>query len=781
MSAHEQPSTRGHNTESTSMNDMSQGPGTYSTVDYNPFIDAVPIARVVPTTEAQREIWLACQLSADASMAYNESVSLRLQGHPENPLDTKALRCALGKLVARHDALRATFGADGQEMFIAETLALDMPEYDISALADEQRDIALQRHIRADVDTPFNLEQGPLLRAQLVELGAFDAVLVLTAHHIICDGWSFGVLLRDLGGLYAQAIGQPAALNQPGSFADFAQALLARETSSEHASDEAYWLARYSSTPPVLDLPLDHPRPPQRRFASQRIDHTLPTDLIEQVRRLGGSQGSSLFSTLLTAFAALLQRLSGAEEVVVGVPAAGQTLPGYEQTVGHGVNLLPLRLSPDPAAPLASALGSVQSDLLDAFEHQHYTFGTLLKRLIIERDPSRVPLAPVMFNLDQALDLNTYAGLRAHVTSTPRLFENFELFVNAVPEHGGLRLECQYATSLFSTATVSRWLACFETLLRKACAQQTTPLAQLDITSTADQEQLVENNATAVPLPGELLVHHWLQARPGVDPAATALANEDGILTHAALWQRAHRIARALRARGVAHGTRVGLCLPRNADMLPTMLGALLSGAVYVPLDPNFPSKRLADMAEDARLALLVTHSSVADALPWPRSQSLWLDADAASITAQPDAPLAPDASLDAMPESPAYLIYTSGSTGKPKGVMVPHRAVVNFLMAVTQRPGLTAHDRLLAVTTLSFDIAVLELMLPLATGASIVLATREQASDGNALRQLLEAERVTVLQATPGTWRLLLGAGWGGARGFRAVMDAASASSHRL
>ena len=770
MSAHDQPATE-DNTGSTLMQDMSQSPGAFSAVDYDPFANAASIARVVPTTEAQREIWLACQLGADASMAYNESVSVRLQGHDNTPLDAEALRCALGKLVARHDALRATFGADGQEMFIAETLALDMREYDISALTDEQREIALQRHIRADVDTPFNLEQGPLLRAQLIELRAFDAVLVLTAHHIVCDGWSFGVLLRDLGGLYAQAMGRPATLIQPGSFADFSQALLAREATPEYASDEAYWLTRYRSTPPVLDLPLDYTRPPQRRFASQRIDHTLPADLIEQVRRLGGSRGSSFFSTLLTAFAALLQRLSGAEEVVVGVPAAGQTLPGFEHTVGHGVNLLPLRLSPDPADPLASAVGTVQSDVLDAFEHQHYTFGTLLKRLIIEREPSRVPLASVMFNLDQALELDTYPGLRASATSNPRLFENFELFVNAVPEHGALRLESQYAASLFSATTVSRWLECFETLLRQACAQQAAPLAQLDITSAADQQQLVVNNATAVPLPGELLVHRWLLAQSGVDPAATALVHEDGTLTYAALWQQAHRIARTLRARGAAVGTRVGLCLPRDADMLPTMLGAMLSGAAYVPLDPNFPSRRLVDMAEDAQLTLLVTHSSVADALPWPRAHSLWLDADAATIAAQPDTPLAPDATLDAQPESPAYLIYTSGSTGKPKGVLVPHRAVVNFLFAVMQRPGLTASDRLLAVTTLSFDIAVLELMLPLATGASIVLATREQASDGNALRQLLETERVTVLQATPSTWRLLLGAGWGGAQGFKALV----------
>jgi Non-ribosomal peptide synthetase modules and related proteins len=212
-------------------------------------------------------------------------------------------------------------------------------------------------------------------------------------------------------------------------------------------------------------------------------------------------------------------------------------------------------------------------------------------------------------------------------------------------------------------------------------------------------------------------------------------------------------------------GARVGLCLPRDMDMLPALLGTLLSGAAYVPLDPNFPTSRLQDMAEDAQLALLVSHSSVADALPWPRAQSLWLDADAAQLAAQSDTPLAPDAALDAEPESPAYIIYTSGSTGKPKGVVLPHRAVVNFLLGVMQRPGMVSGERLLAVTTLSFDIAVLELMLPLASGACVVLATREQANDGQALRQLIEAERVTTLQATPSTWRLLFGAGWNGRR----------------
>jgi amino acid adenylation domain-containing protein len=749
------------------MNDHSHASAA-TAVDYDPFADAAPVARVAPTTEAQREIWLACQLGGDATLAYNESITLHLRG----AIDLQHLSAAVRSLTARHDALRASLSADGEQLLIAEQMELDIPLDDLRGLTPDQRDGALSRAAAQTVSTPFDLQRGPLLRARLLRLADDHVALLLSAHHIVCDGWSFGVLVGEIGALYAARRGEAPEPETPASFVSFAQTLAARQGTEDHRADETYWLTRYASVLAVLELPCDHTRPATRVFSSRRVDHVLPATLVAAVRQLGAKSGASLFSTLLCTFGALLQRLSGNDDVVVGVPAAGQTLPGFETVVGHGVNLLPLRLAPDNRAPLSQSLPPVQSAVLDAFEHQHYTFGTLLQKLLIERDPSRVPLAPVMFNLDQAIDLRSFGGLQVKVSSNPRQAENFELFVNAVPlADGGLQLECQYAAALFDDLTVRRWLASYQALLVNVCAAPDKALGTIDIVTDADWQQLARLNATASPLPAGLLLHQLLHAQAVRTPDATAQICNGIPMSYAQLWVRAHRIAHALRARGVRRGARVGLCLPRDADMLPALLGVLVAGAGYVPLDPSFPASRLADMAEDADLALLITKSTSAEALPWPRGQSLWLDGDAAEIAAQPDTPPAADAERDAAPESLAYMIYTSGSTGKPKGVMLPHRAVVNFLLAVTQRPGLQASDVLLAVTTLSFDIAVLELMLPLAVGATVLLASKEDTADGFALRDLLDRFAVTAMQATPSTWRLLFSAGWAGRSNLKALV----------
>ncbi len=747
------------------MNEIQPHPSPFSPVDYDPFADSTPLAEVVPSTEAQREIWLACQLGGDATLAYNESITLDLKGS----LDIAALGTALQALVERHDALRATFSADGEQMLIAEHLQLDLPVDDLRAQSPAIREAALQAAAQQAVSTPFDLRNGPLLRARLLRLADDHAALVLSAHHMVYDGWSFGVLMRDLGLLLT---GRRDELPAPAGFAAFARALSERNDSAEAAADESYWLGRFATLPPVLELPFDHPRGRSRGFASQRVDHLLPADLVAALRQYGARCGATLFSTMLAGFGALMQRLSGNDEVVVGVPAAGQTLPGFEDTVGHGVNLLPLRLAPDPAAPLAMSLSQVQASVLDAFEHQHYTFGTLLQKLLVERDPSRIPLAPVMFNLDQAMNLDDFGALQIQLHSNPRRAENFELFVNAVPQTGGsLLLECQYASWLYDEQTVLRWLACFEALLRGICTHSDAPLGDLPIVTGEDHSRLLELNSTEMPLPQDLRLHVLLQAQAARSPQAVALRHGGDELSYAQLWARAHRLAHALRARGVQRGTRVGLCLPRDADMLPALLAVLVAGAGYVPLDPGFPAARLRDMAEDAQLALLLTKAECAEALPWPREHSLWLDADVDEIERHPETPPGADTRRDATGDSLAYMIYTSGSTGKPKGVMLPHKAVVNFLLAVAKRPGLAPGDCLLAVTTLSFDIAVLELLFPLSVGATVVLASREQAADGFALRALLEESGANAMQATPSTWRLLFGAGWGGTPGLKALV----------
>ncbi len=743
---------------------MDDPTGQLSAVDYDPFADAAPLQRVVPTTEAQREIWLACQLGVDASVSYNLTLTLALHG----ALDRDALRRALQRLAELHDALRCTVGRDGEQLFIAAQARLDLAEHDFGGVEAAARHAELQRCLRVEADRPFDLERGPLARALLLELGVDEAVLALTLHHIVCDGWSFDVLVRNLGRLYAHETGAPAEQAQARDFTDLVQALEARAASAEHAADEDFWLQRYREAAPVLELPLDHPRPAQRGFASAAAEVTLPAARAAALRQLGAHRGAGMFSVLLTGWALTLQRLSAAHEVVVGVPAAAQTLPGFEDCVGHAVNLLPLRLAIDPDATLGDNIARVQALMLDAFEHQHYTFGTLLQKLRLQRDPSRVPLAPVMFNLDQPLQVDGFVDLRVDASWLPRSRDNFELSLNVAVDRDGLRLQCQYASTLFDAASVTRWLHVYGRVLA-SFDDPDLPAAQVDIVPDADRARYAQLNATTKANAAEPTLHAWLRARTVAH--APALVCDGRSVDGASLWADADRVARALRARGVRRGSRVGLSLARDAAMLPALLGVLQSGAAYVPLDPSFPRARLRHMADDAELALVLTRSDVADALDWPRAQSLWLDSDAAEIAAQPATPLPAGPDMDADGESPAYMIYTSGSTGKPKGVVLPHRAVLNFLQAVAQRPGLQPGARLLAVTTLSFDIAVLELMLPLACGGCVVLASREQASDADALLELIESERIDVLQATPGTWHLLLGAGWRGRRDFRALV----------
>jgi amino acid adenylation domain-containing protein len=746
---------------------MADGRGrNVSAVDYDPFAGGA-LARVVPTTEPQRELWLAAQLGEDASLAYNESVSLQLRG----PLDVARLQRALQLVVDRHDALRASFGPDGETFCVLEPAPLPLEVVDLSQLPQAGREAALAQRRRAGVETAFALAQGRLFRAELLKLSPQEHVLLMHAHHIVCDGWSWWVLVRELGTAYARGDEAASALPPAESFADYALAEAMRPGSPGSVEDEQYWLSRFAGAPPVLDLPTDRPRPARRTFSSRREDYVLDAELVSAVRRMGARRGASLFATLLGAFATLMSRVAGQSEVVVGIPAAGQSVDGHEHLVGHCVNLLPLKFELAPEQSFAHVLDGAQTLLLDAIEHQRYTFGTLLKKLHMARDPARLPLVSVMFNIDQALDQERsgFPGLELDFTTNPRSYENFELSINAVQVEGRLRLETQYNTDLFDAATVRRWLSAFECLLRKACEAPDEPIARLPLVDCALFAELAALQPAPTPFDRECRMHELFERQCDREPSRLALSAPDGCLDYAALEARANRIARLLRGHGVQKGALVGLAMDRGTDMVAALLGILKSGAGYVPLDPGFPADRLAYMAGDAGLAALVTQQAHAARFDLRGRPVLALDALADELEALPATRLGRDAGA-ADPESPAYVIYTSGSTGRPKGVVVPHRAVSNFIASMQSEPGLDAQDRLLAVTTLSFDIAVLELMLPLSVGGEIVLAGRESAIDGLALVDLLREAGITAMQATPATWRLLLEAGWQGSAGFKAM-----------
>jgi len=722
-------------------------------VDYDPFASP-ELARAVPTTEAQRELWLADQLGREASLAYNESVTLCMAG----ALNVQALEDALLALSDRHESLRATISIDGLSMMIAARGSLQAHVRDLSDLSPDAQAQALAALKVEAVETPFNLLDGPLVRAVLARLAPARHELVLTGHHIVCDGWSFGVLATELMSLYgSMATGGGAdTLAFAESFGDYALA----QTDAAHAAaaeaDTHWWVRQYDRGVPILELPADRPRKALRGFASRREDLVIDASLANAVRKLGGRQGTSLFVTLFSAFGALMARLSGQDEVVVGVPAAGQAAEGQHTLVGHCVQLLPIRVEADMGQSFSNLLAATRTQVLDAYEHQGCTFGQLLKKLQIQRDPSRLPLVSVLFNLDQAISSQdlSQGGLTVDLRSNPRHFENFELFLNASQHGEDIVLECQYNTELFDSATVHRWLLLYREALERVVADAVLPVAQVMAPTMADLTLLKQFNQTELAYARDVRVDTLIARQAAATPDATAVVAASRRLSYRELDQRANALAHALQTRGVKSGDLVGLYCGRNEHMLVGLVGILKSGAGYVPMDPSFPSDRLQYMSDDAQARHIVTDRSVGGEWRFQAAEPLYVDELGASEQPAPAVGTAQDI---------AYVIYTSGSTGRPKGVLVPHRTVVNLLTSIAREPGMNASNVVLSVTTLSFDIAVSEVIAPLTVGAAVVVADRAQATDGDRLRELIERERVNFIDATPSTWRLLLAAGWQG------------------
>ncbi|MGB5851627.1 MAG: amino acid adenylation domain-containing protein, partial [Rhodanobacter sp.] len=718
-------------------------------VDYDPFADGA-LSRVVPSTEPQREIWLADQLGAEASLAYNESVSLHLRG----ALDQAALHAALQSLVDRHDALRASFGPDGEALCVREQMRLELPLLDLSAADPVRREQALAERRAAAVETPFALGRDHLLRGELLRLAHDEHVLILTAHHIVCDGWSWWVLVRELGTLYAQRLGQAAeALPAAEAFADYALAQ-ARQPDAASAQDEQYWLARFADEIPVLDLPTDRPRPARRGFASAREDWTLDAELVGAIRRLGARSGASLFATLLGSFAALLARLAHQPRVVIGIPTAGQAIDGHEALVGHCVNTLPLLFEPDLERPAALAIEQAQTTLLDALEHQRLTFGTLLRKLRIGRDPSRLPLVSVMFNIDQALDHqdSAFPGLQLEFASNPRRYENFELAINAVQSHGELRLECQYNRELFDGATIRQWLGHYQTLLQAMVAGGDTAFGRLPLLTDIEQRKVLEKfNATRVDYPAGQCIHELIEAQVARTPQAVAVSHEGATLGYAELNERANRLAHHLRASGVRPDQRVAICAERSLELVVGLLAILKAGAAYVPLDPEYPPERLAWMLQDCAPAVLLTQQALAPRLAplAPGVPLLALDgAEPAWAACETSNPTTAAAGLH--DRHLAYVIYTSGSTGLPKGAMNEHRGVVNRLRWMQEMFAVDARDVVLQKTPCSFDVSVWEFFLPLMSGARLVMARAGGHRDPAYLAEIIRREQVSTVHFVP-------------------------------
>lgn len=711
-----------------------------------PVAAAAPSATSCPLTEPQVEVWLAAQLGDEASCAFNESISLTLSGL----LDSQALGQALNQVVARHEALRARFAPDGAHMLIDPPSPASMSVRDVSG--DPAGAAAVLAAIVDDeARTPFDLVNGPVMRAILVRLAPAEHVLVFTAHHIVCDGWSANVILDELSQLYrALREGGHADLPAPMPFSAYAAAQIA-------APDEAaraWWLSQFQTLPSDADLPADRPRGDVKDWSGDTLRAHIPGDLLKQVKLAGARQGATLFSTLAAAFNVMLWRLTGETDQAVAIPTAGQSLTEGGPLVGHCVNFLPLRATLDPEAPAAAWLKTVQKAMLDMNEHQDFTFGALVRELGTPRNPSRLPLTQVQFNLERVGERLDFGDVRASVETNAKAFINFDIFLNVIEDKDGLRLACDYSTALYDATTIARWLTHFEHALRALAADTAQPVKTLRLMDSAAIDHLAHGfNATARagldlrPVP--LLVADIAAARPD----AIALGWRDQIMTYGQLNAATEALAARIAAVAPAGGGRVGVLVERSPAMVVAMLAAMRAGHAFTPLDPAHPEARLQQVIDAARICALVSddaaRAGIAGGAPLVDVR--------AGAAPDMDAALLPDCA-----NAPAaYVIFTSGSTGAPKGVEIGHAALANLLWSFAERPGFTAADTMLAVTTTTFDIAMLELFMPLVTGGKVIIADRQAVQDGFALARLIDEKRPGHIQATPSLWRMLYEAGF--------------------
>lgn len=722
-------------------------------VGFDPFAGP-EIVRLAPITAAQAEIWASCQLGGDdASRAYNESVTLVLTGE----LSRAALEQAVHTLVQQHEALRTTFSPNGRYLCVLREMSVDVFFQDIAQQTPADQEQLFEAYIKQEALHLFPLAEGPLLKICLIRTADTQYRLVITAHHIICDGWSMGILLQDLGTLYSAYVqNRFPVVPTPVPFSQYAEYQHAFCQSPRHEQTEQFWLTQYQGAVPVLSLPTDFPRPALRTYKSHRLDFPLDNELVAALKQVGLRAGCSFVTTLTAAFEVFLYRLTKQTDIVVGLPAAGQSEAGLARLIGHCVNLLPLRSRPAGTLRFTDFLRQRKTELLDAYEHQNFTFSSLLQRLALARDPARVPLVPVAFNIDMGLTNEVeFHGLEFRLLKNPRAYETFELFLNASGSEQALLLEWSYNTALFRPETIARLMASFERLIREIVRNPASGLQDLPLT---DATQLAATyrqlNDTAQPFPGSKALHQLISEQARISAHKTAVRFQGRSMSYDELNSRANQLANYLAAQGLQPADVVGVAAERSPEMLVALLAVMKCGAAYLPLDPAYPASRLAFMLTDSEARFVLASAP----LPFPTS---------AAVVHLPDA-LAAAAALPAHEPTLAvagsnllYVLYTSGSTGKPKGVQVTHSNVVNFLCSMQQEPGISAHDKLLAITTISFDIAGLELYLPLVSGATLVLADAATAKDGPQLLKLMESEQISIMQATPATWRMLLEAGW--------------------
>jgi len=639
---------------------------------------------------------------------------------------------------------------------------------DLTAKPQSEREPILSAALYAEVNRPFDLEREPAFRAVLYRMGERSNVLQLTLHHVSSDGWSTAILFRDFSALYSEAAtGIPAQLPElPIAFTDFARWQRQQLGGPEGERLIAYWKDQLQGSSFALQLPTDRPRPPLQTFSGANRHYALPTALGKAINSFCMREQVTPFMVLMAALDVVMARYSGQSDLLIGSAIAARSRVETEGLVGFFTNTILLRARLEAGLSFRELLHQVRNTALGAYAHQDLPLQLIIDKIGAERDPSRPALFQVMLILQNTAKRKfDFHGLDTRVQDLRNEESKFDLLFEIYPVGDSLEAEIEFNTDLFDPETIDRLWGNLATCIESAIAAPEEKVAKLSLLTPAERAQLlVEWNDTARNDPRETPLAALVEAQVERTPDAAALVFGEKRLTYRDLNQRANRLAHELRKLGAGPERLVAVSVNRSPDMIVALLAIVKTGGVYLPIDPLHPAKRIAYTFEDSGVQLLVTEKKVHASLPPFAGTTVFLEDDAwqKNSIANLDVPVSPD--------NLAYLLYTSGSTGNPKGVQIPRKALINLLWSMRQSFQLDETDRLLAVTTISFDISGLEVWVPLLVGAQIVIASREQAADGLALQALLQQHDITVLQGTPVLWRLLFDAGWRGKPNLQAL-----------
>lgn len=690
----------------------------------------------LPLSFAQTRLWFLDRLMPN-SAAYNIPAAVSISGS----LSVHLLGWSIQEIIWRHEALRTNFVAKSEQpiQVINDEFTFKLPVIDLQELSEVERQTEVLRLRKEEAQQPFDLTQDLLLRAKLLRLSEEEHILLLTMHHIIADGWSLGVFLRELAALY-ESIPLPKLSVQ---YADFALWQRQRLQGNELEAQLSYWKQQLSGNLPILELPTDKPRPKFQTFSGKKLPIALPKSLSGALSNISQQAGVTLFTTLLTAFNILLYRYTGQEDILVGVPVANRDLNETKDLIGFFVNMLVLRTNLEENPSFRALLARVREVVLGAYAHQDLPFEKLVETLKPERHPSHTPLFQVMFALQNTpMPEFTFSGLKLQPLEIDNETAKFDLTFDLTQSETGIHGWIEYNSDLFADNTIQRMAGHWETLLTGIVANPEQKLSQLPLLTPSEQHQLlVEWNSTQINYPKNLCFHQLFEAQVKLTPDAIALVCGENKLSYRQLNDQANKIAHYLQKLGIKPEVCVGISIERSPLLIAGLLGILKAGGAYVPLDPNYPQQRLAVMLQDAQAPVLLTQSHLLATLSQYSGKIVCLDTEWDDINKENTE----NFNSHVSPLNLAYVLYTSGSTGKPKGVAIEHRSVVALLNWAKQVFNAEALAGVLASTSICFDLSVFELFVPLSWGGQVILVE-------NALHllNLLEKNQVTLINTVP-------------------------------